>query len=259
MRAGEVRGTQAMSQWPPALVLLHGWGATGSVFEPLVRALGPACRAHALDLPGYGRQPRCEPYTLEVLAEALAAAAPERCALVGWSLGAQLALAWARARPQQVVRLVLVAATPCFVRRPGWDAGLEAPLLRDVARALRLDPRAALLRFIGLQAHGEPRPRRVIEELRSRVQSGPLASMETLHDGLEILLDTDLREVLPQVVQPTLLVHGSRDVVIPPAAGAYLARELPRARLALLEDAGHAPVVSQPAAVARLIAEHLDE
>ncbi len=69
--------------------------------------------------------------------------------------------------------------------------------------------------------------------------------------GLAILEQTDLRPILPTLDIPALIIHGGRDRLVPPAAGAYLAAALPRARLRELPHAGHAPFLSDIAECVR--------
>jgi pimeloyl-[acyl-carrier protein] methyl ester esterase len=240
-------------------VLVHGWGMPSTVFDELADALATRHRVHAPDLPGYGARPATEPYALEGVASALATCAPARCDLVGWSLGAQIALAWAHARPRQIGRLVLIAATPSFLRRAAWPAGVEETTLDEFAQAVDEDRARGLARFAALQAHGDKHARSVVERLRMRLRERPLPPLAVLQAGLELLRATDLREALPAISAPSLVIHGDRDSVTPLAAGERLADALPYARLAIVAGAAHAPFVSRPAAVARLVLDHLDD
>ncbi|HXF67801.1 MAG TPA: alpha/beta fold hydrolase, partial [Burkholderiales bacterium] len=134
------------------VVFLHGWGQDAGVWDDLAARLAPRFRAHAPDLPGYGAAAGRSPCTLEAMAEAVAHGAPRRCHVVGWSLGGQVALLWARRAPHQVERLALIATTPCFTQRPGWSCALAAEEVRDFARALAADRAGTLARFAALQA-----------------------------------------------------------------------------------------------------------
>ena len=71
------------------------------MFDELKEKLAPVYEVETLALPGYDGSSPCEPYRLETLAGRIAAAAPERCLVAGWSLGAHVALAWARAAPRE--------------------------------------------------------------------------------------------------------------------------------------------------------------
>lgn len=241
------------------VVFLHGWGQDASVWGDFLARLAPRFRVHAPDLPGYGAAADRSPYTLETIAEAMAHGAPRRCHVVGWSLGGQVALAWARRAPHQVERLALIATTPCFAQRPGWSCALAAEEVRDFARALAADRPGTLARFAALQAHGDARARQVIAALRRRLLARGAPAQRVLEEGLRVLLESDLRATLGAVAQPALVLHGACDRIVPPAAGRRLARMLPAARFRLLLGCAHAPFLSRPARVARALAEFLDE
>jgi len=248
----------AVSGHGPDLVLLHGWAAHGGVWRTAVAELESRFRVHRVDLPGHGASAMRMPFTLDSIVALLSAALPECATVCGWSLGAQLALRWAAVAPQQVERLILIAATPCFVRCADWEHGMEAAVLDDFAHDLAADPAAALQRFVALQAHGDAAGRAVARELQACLKEAP-PQAAALTAGLQLLNTTDLRTQLAAVKQSTLVLHGGRDAITPPAAGAWLAQALPAARLTMLPAAAHAPFVSDPPAFARRVAEFCDE
>ncbi len=248
----------AVSGHGPDLVLLHGWAAHGGVWRATVAALESRFRVYRVDLPGHGASEMCLPFTLDRIVAVLSTSLPERAIVCGWSLGAHLALRWAVVAPQQVERLILIAATPCFVRRADWEHGMEAAVFDEFARDLAANPSAALQRFIVLQAHGDATERAVVRALRKCFEEAP-PQATALAAGLQLLNATDLRAQLAAVHQPALVFHGGRDVITPPAAGAWLARALPAARLTMMPAAAHAPFLSNPPAFARQVAEFCDE
>jgi pimeloyl-[acyl-carrier protein] methyl ester esterase len=235
------------------VVLLHGWGFSAEIWGELAGRLAPRYRVHAPDLPGYGTAPACSPYTLESMAEAAARAAPRRCHVVGWSLGGEIALAWARRAPRQVRRLALIGATPCFAARPGWPCATPRAVLREFGRRLADDRAGTLARFIAAQAKGDARGRRLAGTLArasaDKTPDGVLAA------GLDVLLAADLRGKLGDVGQPALVLHGAHDRIVPPAAGRRLAAGLPDARFELMRSCAHAPFLSQPGKVVQRLRE----
>lgn len=241
----------------PDLVLLHGWGLSAGVLGELAGVLAASFRVHALDLPGYCASPSCRQPGLQPLAEMIARGAPHPCHVVGWSLGALVAMAWARTVPRQIGRMALVAATPCFARREDWAHGVEAHVLEAFAGDLLADYEGTLKRFIALQALGDANARRVASELRRHLPERGHRSLEALGGGLRILLDTDLRQALAGIAQQTLVVHGDCDRLIPPAAGRYLGRGIPGARFKLVRGAAHAPFLSDLPKVSELVADFL--
>jgi pimeloyl-ACP methyl ester carboxylesterase len=62
-----------------------------------------------------------------------------------------------------------------------------------------------------------------------------------------------------KVTRPTRLIHGAHDSLVPLAAAERLCAAMPNARLRMMPDAGHAPHVSEPGAVAAAILEFLDD
>ena len=235
------------------LVLLHGWGMTPAVFDTLARRLQGAFDVRAMALPGYCGAAEAPACTIDALAAAVAARAPDRCLVAGWSLGALVALRWALLRPDQVEALALIGATPSFVRREGWEHAVAASVFDAFAVSLEERREATLLRFASLQAQGERSPKAVALRLREWLCRDDDASAATLQQGLRVLLDTDLRDALGDVAQHTLVIHGVSDALAPLAAGDHLARSIPRARLTRIEGAAHAPFVKQSDAVAGAI------
>jgi pimeloyl-[acyl-carrier protein] methyl ester esterase len=241
------------------VVLLHGWASHPHVFRGLARALEKHGRVHVLALPGYGGTAACAPYTLERIADTLAAAAPKACSVVGWSLGAQVALTWAQRAPQQVQRLALIAGTPSFVQRGGWPHAVTPMVMRQFTSAIKRDCPGVLRRFVGLQSLGDKQMVRVAHKLRTALFTNPLPALEILEAGLAILQSADMRAQLAVISQPTLVIHGEHDAVTPCAAGVALAQALPDARFHNIASAGHAPFLTAPDAVAALLHEFFHE
>jgi pimeloyl-[acyl-carrier protein] methyl ester esterase len=232
------------------VVLLHGWGMTPAVFDEIAGRLRGVCEVRALPLPGYCGVPAVAPCTVEALARSVAARAPERCVVAGWSLGGQVALQWARRDKDQVEALVLVGSTPSFVTRAGWQWAVEPAVFQGFAEAMATDRAPTLNRFASLQAQGDSAMKAAALRLRAALCSEQDASTATLCDGLTVLLDTDLRAALDEIEQPALVIHGENDRLVPIAAGEHLARALKRARLARIGGAAHAPFIAQGEAVA---------
>jgi len=114
------------------LVLLHGWAMHSGLWGPLAATLAPRFRVHAVDLPGHGHSAPVAPFTLDTVTAAVAAAfdsTREPLTVVGWSLGGTVALHWARAAPERIARLVLVATTPSFVARDDWPHAMAGETL----------------------------------------------------------------------------------------------------------------------------------
>lgn len=233
----------------PPLVLLHGFAMHGGLFAPLLPALTERYRVHVVDLPGHGWSPAIGGADIATMADAvddaLAAVGPSLTVL-GWSLGGQVALEWARARPRRIRRLVLVATTPSFVARDDWTCAMAPETLARFGDELRVAYRLTLLRFLTLQMQGSDDGRRTLGQLRERLFERGEPAPRALSTALALLADTDLRASLPEVEAPALVVAGARDTLVPLAATEALAAALPRATHASIAGAAHAPFLSHP-------------
>jgi pimeloyl-[acyl-carrier protein] methyl ester esterase len=234
------------------VVLLHGWSLNLRVWDGLVGQLVPRFRVIAIDLPGHGRSD-WDPRATTPAAQAwrvheTLAPLTERYALLGWSLGGQLALDLAAALPAGIERLALIATTPRFLAGPNWRCGTPRPLLARLAHRLHSEGERAVSDFLALQARGSaPRTAaRVVAKLRGALRTHGAARPEALMSGLVRLRDGDLRPALSLVRVPALVIAGQRDRIIRPAASRALAAALPQGRYVEVAGAAHAPFLSHP-------------
>ncbi len=279
------------------LVMLHGWGMHGGIWGNVVPQLAQRFRVHCVDLPGHGysrvekgegirdkgnppgREGRAagagwaspfplpsslfslppSPFSLDAIVDELSRHFDKPVTICGWSLGGQVAMRWAQLFPAQVEKLVLVASTPCFVQRAGWQCALAAEILQEFAHAMSQHYQFTLKRFLTLQLRGSEAERELLADLRIRMFSRGEPDMAALHGGLQILRDTDLRAMLPQMAQAAMVIAGERDMLIPPAAADYLARQLPDARLVSIRGAAHVPFLSHPEIFVEQIMSFLHE
>ena len=238
------------------LLLIHGWGMHGGVWDIVAAQLAHDFRVHCVDLPGHGfnagrvltRQSNDVGMNpdlhLDSIIDELSKQFNEPLTVCGWSLGGQIALRWAMRHPQQVNRLVLVASTPCFVQRSDWPCAMAAETLAEFAVALQADYTQTLRRFVALQMRGSERERELRLALQQRLFSHGEPDIAALQEGLELLRASDLRAQLKQVSQPTLVIAGERDMLSPLPAATYMAHTLPDARLQIIAGAAHAPFLS---------------
>ncbi|MDR1424340.1 MAG: alpha/beta fold hydrolase [Azoarcus sp.] len=236
------------------LALLHGWAMTPAVWMPLRAALGDiACVAANDDPPPQGLG--TDDAALSAWADSLAPSLPPASTVVGWSLGALLALELARAHPARVARLILIAATPRFVAAANWPHGLDAATLAAFVNGYARRPAITLRRFLALQTLGDAAARRLLPALEaaSVTHEKTAPPRPALINGLNILATADLRPHLAAITQPVHLLHGDGDALMPLAAAHWLAHTLPDARLTVLDKRGHAPLLSCPAECAAAI------
>ena len=237
------------------LVMLHGWGMHSGLWSPLLPRLIERYRMQLVDLPDHGHSDALvtpPPLSLSRVVEAVELAIAETPAplmILGWSLGGQVALEWARLRPERVGALVLMSTTPSFVQRPDWPHAIAEATLRQFADELTVAYRPTLKRFVTLQVQGSEHARDALASLRSQLFARGEPLPQALRDSLELLASSDLRSGIGAISQPALVIAGDRDTLAPVAAARWLARALPQASLLVIPGAAHAPFLSHPEAL----------
>lgn len=246
------------------LVLLHGWALSLRVFDSLVPMLESTRQVIRVDLPGHGRTPwDARAATLAgqaaMLREALMKLPDARApyVLVGWSLGGQIALELAARQRDEVRALVLIATSPRYTRNETWPYGPTRATLERLANELTRNWRSAVGEFLELQVRGSAERERVLRELRAALTRQGEPDPAALAAGLEMLGSIDLRARLGAIPQPALALAGQYDRIAPPEASRELATRLPEGRYAEVRRAGHAPFLSHPGEVARLVLEFI--
>lgn len=239
------------------IVSLHGFTGEGADFGPLREHLPAHARLNAPDLPGHGsrrHQREIRDYSVEAhLALISEAATAPQITLVGYSLGGRLALHWALAHPQRVARLILIGASPGLATSAERDERrLADATLADFIRTRGLD---AFFKYWHNQTFFQPLLRLPEERLRPILERRHRNDPEGLALSLDHVGTGALPSLWPRLKElrcPVDLVTGEHDEKF-----TRLAREmgahLPKARLSVIEGAGHAVHLERPGDVAMLL------
>jgi pimeloyl-[acyl-carrier protein] methyl ester esterase len=236
----------------PDLVMAHGWAMHSEVWREFAEQLAEQVRVTLIDLPGHGRSGNLEDFSLDRVADALAATAPERAFWLGWSLGALLAVGCAARHPGRVRGLLLMAGSPRFVSGPDWP-GVASVSLERVALELESDFVLTLRRFIGLQTFGLENARRLGQQIGAALDRCPPPEIEALRGGLDLLRRNDLREALRRAECPSLAVLGAHDRLVPKEVGLALQALVPGLELRVLDAAAHLPFATHPEETAAVV------
>lgn len=235
----------------PAIILLHGLGATSNTFQPLMPAL-KGRRVVRPDLPGAGRSPT-PGGTLDVrsIVDAVLRASAdlgiEEADLVGHSFGSLVAQHVARARPSLARTLTLFGP----IIEPA-DAARER--LRSRARLAREEGMAAVADQVaaaGLASGSDESNSAAVAFVR---ESHMRQDAEGFARSCEALAGAS-RADAGALKMPVLVVTGEEDAVGPPSVAHQLADEAERGKAVVLPGCGHWTPVEKPAECRRLIAE----
>lgn len=240
------------------LVLLHGWGMNSGIFDEFAPLLKDVANITMLDLPGFGCNSQVvpSPYSLENLAELVAAHLPQRCILLGWSLGGLLAQYIALHYSQKVAGLITVASTPQFVAEQGWP-GIEPHILAQFEAQLGQNYAQTLDRFLAIQAMGSATAKQDVRRIRQALANYPQPSRLALAEGLKLLSSENLRPQLAAITQPTLRLYGRLDSLVPHQAIALIQALQPNAHSEIITRASHAPFISHAEQTASYVMQFL--
>lgn len=235
----------------PAVILLHGFGASLDTWEPWSQALSARFRVIRFDLPGFGLtgpDPTGD-YTdaraVRILIDLMDQLGIDRASLVGNSLGGRIVWNFAALHPDRVARLVLVS--PDGFASPGfeYDRAPDTPLMMQALPYVA--PRSMLKANL---AAAYARPETLSETALTRYRDMMLApgvrAAILARMGQTILRDP--APTLARIEAPTLLVWGEEDGMIPISNSADYLRHLPNATLLRLPNLGHLPFEEDPAA-----------
>jgi pimeloyl-ACP methyl ester carboxylesterase len=230
------------------LVTHGGWTGSWELWEQQVEALSrDGWRVVAYDHRGSGFS-RLDPseISLEALVDDLFALLDqlevEECVLAGESMGTAVVLLAALRAPERFQGLVLVAGNGV------WRRVSLLPFLFNLTVAYRLTLRIFVAMAVPEREDRAYYRRWGLSILR---QAQPRAARRLIRS----LVGLDLRPRLGEVSTPTLVIHGTRDLLVMPRDGKAMARALPNARLRWIPGAGHVPTLTRPDVVSGAIAE----
>ena len=226
------------------LVFVHAAAADGRMWQPQLAALADEFMVVAWDEPGAGRSSDVPAdFGLADYADCLAALIDELAVgpahVAGLSWGGTVALELYRRRPELVATLILADSYA------GWKGSLPEAEVRARIEGLRQMLTAPAGAFDptlpGLFA-GDP-PAEFVPMLEAVAADVRPESMRT---AAQVMAEADLRDLLPRIAVPTLLVWGERDARSPVSVARELDQAIPDARLVVIPGAGHMSNLEAP-------------
>ena len=236
------------------LLFIHGWlmsHLAWALQSPLIAGF----RVVTLDLRGHGNAAGAD-FSYNACCEDLAllidCLSLDRVIMVGWSMGAQIALQAFPAVKEKIAAMVLVGATPHFCSSNDFPYGVAPPEARSMALRIKKDyNRTAGEFFSGMFSPTESGS--LDMRLLADKVVGRLPSRDNALAALTELISNDLRAALPLISIPVMLIHGLDDKICLPGAAKFMAGKIPSAELELLSAAGHAPFMANPEGFNRML------
>ncbi len=230
-------------------------------FEAFLNDLGSFSRLIRFDKRGTGMSdpvsgaPSLETRMDDVRA-VMDAVGSERAAFYGLSEGAAMSILFAATYPERTAALIVRSCSPRTLWAPDFPWGrTEDAYQRETEQALRVyasRPEARdAVRALGMQDDAEVEA--FIDYVRYGASPGMLEALYRMNREI------DVRQVLPTVRVPTLVLHGSDDQIVPVEAAAYTARELQSARFVEIPGLGHLALRAGGRRITTDVQQFLDE
>ena len=271
VRGAEVEYVEMGTEHQDAVVFIHGLGANWQVFLENIPFFARTHHVLALDLPGFGRSEMPEEkisisFYAHVVDAVCEQAGIRQATIVGNSMGGFVGAEVAIRHPDRAEQLVLVS--PAIL----WQELRRAKPLLSLARVSEL----ALGRFLV----GQRPPRMVVNRPRLRaaaiglggiryphllsreIQQELILTVQRTKGFLPALLafgDYPVREELPRISCPTLVIWGSDDTMVSVRHADKLVELIPESRAEIMERTGHVAMLERPDRFNRLLAEFMAE
>lgn len=247
-----------------AIVFAHGFGTDQRAWRWVAPAFEARFKVVCFDHLGFGgsdlsawresRHGSLDGYAADLL-EILDELALERVFYVGHSAGALIGLLASIAQPGRFARLALIGASPRFVDDPiaGYRGGFQAAEIAAILDLMERD-QVAWAGTLAPLAVGDDAPPGLVDDFGSGLrQIDPLVARRFGR----LVFGVDLRDSLPLVTVPSLLLHGRRDTLVPPEVALFLHRQLRGSALRWIDAHGHCPHMSHPQETATILDEYL--
>lgn len=202
------------------IILISGWGSNQNIWKTLQEKIN--ADYHYFDWRLY----LDDNSSLQLFLDKL-----KKVIIVGWSLGAVIALKGALLKPDKTKKLILLSPTARMTKDRNYS-GVNKKTLAAMAGKLMTQKQELIDEFAANCFFPEPADRQF-------TKMSNCFAVSALKKGLDFLNDTDLRAELPKIKIPALIIHGSKDKIIPPAQSEYLHKALPASSFKKTK-AGHA-------------------
>jgi pimeloyl-[acyl-carrier protein] methyl ester esterase len=165
--------------------------------------------------------------------------------LVGWSMGALVALQACSEISDRLAGLVLVSATPRFTASDDFLYGLADNEARGMRLKVQRNSQRALEGFYSrLFAPGELESCANAAEITQLLAAIDSPETDAILAALDALVAADMRQLLPFIALPTLIMHGGQDRICLPEAAAYLLEHISGSEKLLIPECCHAPFLT---------------
>jgi 3-oxoadipate enol-lactonase len=238
----------------PVLVLSNSLGTSLEMWDDQAPVLGDRFRLLRYDTRGHGRSPAPPgPYAIGDLGRdvvrLLDRLGIERASFCGLSVGGMTGMWLAAESPERVERLVLLCTSALLVPKSVWDERIATATEQGMTALVD----GVIERWF-TPAFRSENPATVEKMATTLRETDP----EGYAGCCAAIRDMDLRDRLPSIKAPTLVVSGAEDPATPPEHGRLIRDAIPGARFEVVPGAAHIANVERPEEITQLILTHLE-
>lgn len=247
------------------LLLVHGWTMNAEYWwQRNVEALDDDRRVVTVDLRGHGRSGKTdENHTIAEYARDIhhfaQSVALEDAVAVGWSMGAAVLLSYLDQFGDDRLRAVgFVDQSPLLLSEEDWEHPVFGEFTRDaleeVVETIRSGRPDFAKQFIS-DMFADPPSQETIDEMYAETMRTPTSVATAM---LRDLVDSDFRDVVPEITVPTLLLYGEQSAIYPSNVGEWMDDHIPESELVLFSESGHCPFWEEPDAFNEAVTSFLE-
>lgn len=240
------------------IVLAHGFGCDSTMWDAQLPALCAQFRVIVLDHVGAGdsdvtaysphRYQTLRSYAMDLI-EVLQALDVTGSTYVGHSMSGMIGILAQIETPQLFQKMIFIGASPRYLNDPYYIGGFERTDVDALYEAMRSNFYAWASGFAPIAMQNADRPALTEQFAKTLTAMRPDVALGIAR----VIFESDHRQDLAKIGVPTLVLQGRNDVAVPMQVGEFIARNIPGAKLEMLDATGHFPPISAPSEVTRAI------
>ncbi len=262
MSVTQRNNVRVTGEGPYTMVFAHGFGCDQSVWRLLTPSFSQHCRIVTFDLVGCGKSDLSaydrQKYSLldgyaDDLLEIAEAFSDQPVLLVGHSVSAMIGLLADIRAPEQFAAHMMVSPSPSYINDGDYVGGFTRQDIESLLETIEAN-------YLGWSSTVAPvimgapgQPELGVELTNSFCRTDP----EIAKQFARVTFLSDNRSDLVRLHKPTLILQSSEDIIAPRSVGDYLSQTIPNATLRIIENLGHCPHLSEPAASASAMWEFM--
>lgn len=230
-----------------SLLFLHGWGFKHNVFDELKKPfLSPMVSSPCL----YTLARQAKNHSIDSIVDYLLKKIDKPTIIVAWSLGGVLATKLA-SLTNKIEKIIFISYAPKFVNSRYWHGVIDKKLYIDLQTRFMEDSSTAIEHFVNIICFGD---KDIKESKRKLTKSiATKGDYDILKKWLIELMFIDQTEELLQLQLSKLFIYGEQDKLIQSKSYEQIASKINNSSCLSLKNCAHAPFISNPAKINKII------